>query len=74
MLAMNHGTHTTYANGCHCRRCRDAHAAYQRALRVRLAAAPDQLVHGKRFTYANYRCRCEDCRGAQAAYMRGYRR
>lgn len=61
-----HGTHNGYVNyGCHCRRCRKAHALWTQEARLRrrdrMLAGEAEPTHGKASTYRNWMCRCLEC-------------
>ena len=71
-MSRTHGKPATYMKGgCRCDECRAAHAAFQKAARLRrqqrLAENPDLAVHGDANTYSNWRCRCKPCTAAWAA-------
>ena len=71
-----HGDHRTYAKGCRCDDCRDAHrarCANRREARAADPAAADRAGHGKASTYKNYGCRCEPCSRANTAVVTAYK-
>lgn len=72
IVAMLHGSRSTYAYGCRCPECAAANAEYQRSkakvrLAAKLAADPDSAPHGTVSTYTNYGCRCESCTEVHSA-------
>lgn len=72
IVAMLHGSRSTYAYGCRCPECAAANTEYQRSkvnvrLAAKLAADPDSVPHGTDSTYTNYGCRCESCTEAHSA-------
>ena len=71
IVAMIHGTRSSYVSGCRCTACTAANTEYHlNGMRPRyaakLAADPDSQPHGSDSTYTNYGCRCEQCRAAHA--------
>jgi len=71
-----HGHYITYAKGCRCADCRNAHridAAERRARWATTSAGADHAGHGKASTYRNYRCRCTACTAANSRANKDYR-
>lgn len=70
------GTRSSYAHGCRCDRCREAHREYSRERqhkRVKRGIGPGDPRHGSIRGYAQG-CRCDRCREANTAYHREYRK
>lgn len=64
----DHGTETTYADGCRCDACKNAHRRHMR----RPERAATRTDHGTPTCYSAG-CRCEPCRSAHARQCAGYR-
>lgn len=74
-MPVAHGTANAYNNhGCRCQDCRNANAAYHRAWRKRVRAAPvPNYIHGTIHGYNGYGCRCDRCREAIRLYHQARR-
>lgn len=71
-----HGDYRTYAKGCRCEGCREAHrvkCAEAREARAKNPDAADRAGHGKGSTYKNYGCRCRACSKANTEDVSAYR-
>ncbi|UQN30680.1 hypothetical protein [Brachybacterium kimchii] len=64
----DHGSETTYADGCRCDACRNAHRRHMR----RPERAATRTDHGTPTCYSAG-CRCAPCRTAHAHQTEGYR-
>mgnify|MGYP001617023980 CR=1 FL=1 len=63
-----HGTISSYRY-CHCSKCKDAHAAYQRGYSGWEKRVPSQ--HGSYSKYKNG-CKCKECKSANNTYMKNF--
>lgn len=71
-----HGDHRTYAKGCRCDDCREAHRAWsaeRRAAWKQDPSAADRAGHGNPSTYKNLGCRCSRCSKANTAVVNAWR-
>lgn len=71
-----HGHYITYAKGCRCDACRNAHRIDAAERRVRWSSnsvGADRAGHGKASTYRNYGCRCTACSAANSRANKEYR-
>jgi hypothetical protein len=59
----NHGTYSSYIQGCRCESCKKANSSYHLLRRNKRIIQIDSfcLKHGKNSTYVNYGCRCDLC-------------
>lgn len=72
----SHGTPSTYASGCRCSVCRDAHRRRMKQWKNSAAeiasSDPSRVPHGLA-GYSNWRCRCPVCKAAGSAANRRQR-